>query len=72
MKAISRRLAKLEDRFATRIATPDGWAKAEFLKRIEGMRTRLLVEDRELEGDAAQQRFLEWLSDWQQRRDGRD
>lgn len=50
MKAMSRRLAKLENRFASRIATPDGWAKDERMKRIEGIRTRLLSEGHELEG----------------------
>ena len=71
-KAIGRRLAKLEDRFAPRIAMPDGWAKEELLKRLGGISMRLLPEDRELEGHAAeavQQRLEEWLSAWRQRRD---
>ena len=74
MKAITRRLAKLEDRLAPRIAMPDGWAKEELLKRLEGMHTRLLPEDRELKGDAvavARQRLEEWLSDWRKRRASR-
>jgi hypothetical protein len=29
---------------------PDGWAKAELVKRLEGVGMRLLPEDRELEG----------------------
>jgi len=73
MKTITRRIARLEDRFAPRIAMPEGWAKEELLKRIEGIRTRLYSGDRELEGhaaDAAQQQVEEWLSDWRQRRDG--
>lgn len=74
MKTITRRIARLEDRFASRIAMPDGWAKEELLKRLEGMRTRLFLGEPDLEGDAADaahQQVKEWLSDWRQRQDGR-
>ena len=69
MKAISRRLAKLEDRFATRIAMPDGWAKEELLKRIAGITERcgdVMLEGPDLE--AVSRQAEEWLDNWRRLR----
>jgi len=72
MRAISRRLSKLEARFAP-IVEPDddGSARKQLLSRIEAIRSRLRPEDLLPEGgplvDAQRERIEEWLRDWRSR-----
>jgi len=68
MKAINRRLTKLEQRFAPPVVVVDGWsAKEELLKRLASLRARMRPENVELDEsarEAVRQRFQAWMRDW--------
>ena len=72
MKTMSRRILKLEARFAPPLpATPDGWAREELLRRLAGVAERLrsagVVADKEPDLAAVRERIEEWRRSWQER-----
>ena len=77
MRAINRRLSKLEARFAPAVEPDeDGSAHNELLSRIEAIRSRMRPEDLLPESgplvDAEFERIQEWFRDWRSRETLRD
>ena len=65
MKAIIRRLSRLENRLSPLIVTPLGWdPKAELLKQIEDMATRIPHHEQTPEEEKA---VYEQVEDWLRR-----
>ena len=72
MKAISHRLSRLEERFASRVAIPDGWsAKEELRERLASLAARSrpthLGPESGPDVEAARERVEQWLHSLRQR-----